>query len=389
MKDFSFSINQSIHFGNDALNRIDEFIDMHSMANIFLLSDKGLEKLGLVKKVKSLLESKGATVTTFTDVKPNPETSAVYLATEKFLDASCDTIIAFGGGSPMDVAKAVAILAKYGGKVRNYEGVDKIPGEVIPIIAIPTTAGTGSEVTAFSVITDTDEGFKFSILSDYLKPKEVILDPSLITSLPKSIAAFTGVDAFIHALETYLSLQSNPFSASLALHSMSLIGQNIRKFVANRADNISASNMLIASTLAGIAFSNSRLGDIHAMSHPISARYHTAHGLTNAALLPTVLRYNMIACREKYLDIYNCIVNKKLENSDFHPNMLIDAVEELLLDIDMPIRLNQIEILKDGINDNMLALLADDTLKSGNVYTNPRSADKQDIITLYKTALSQ
>lgn len=387
MNEFSFSVFQDVSFGNGILEKIGTLIEHGPDKKILLVSDKGLEKLGLVERVKRHIEKAGYSVICFCEIETNPDSVSVYAGAEEYQKNNCETIVALGGGSPMDVSKAIAIIAQYGGRIQDYEGAKGVPGELPPMIAIPTTAGTGSEVTAFSVITDHKDNFKYSLISDYLKPKKVLLDPQLITSLPPQVAAFTGVDAFIHGMETYLSLASNPFSGALALQGMQLIGKYLRRFVANRNDLEAASNMLIASTLTGIAFSHSRLGNIHAMSHPLSAHFNTAHGVTNAALMLTILRFNKNSSREKYRDIYNCLAIKQKEATEFEPDMLIDEVEKLLSDIFLPTSLAELDGFKDGISDEVLDILVEDTMKSGNVYTNPTTATRQDIKKLYLEAL--
>lgn len=179
----------------------------------------------------------------------------------------------------MDVAKAVGVLAKYGGEIGDYEGAHKVPGPIVPIIAIPTTAGTGSEVTAFSVITDEARNYKLTVFSYELIPSYALLDPELVMTSPASVAAACGVDALIHAWEAYTSRDASPFSDAMAEKAMELIGANLRRFVANRQDEEAAAAMLSGSMFAGIAFAWARLGNIHAMSHPVSAYFHVAHGV--------------------------------------------------------------------------------------------------------------
>ncbi len=208
-------------------------------------------------------------------------------ATAKYLESGADFIVAFGGGSPMDVPKAVGVVAQYGGSVTDYEGAHKVPGPIVPLIAIPTTAGTGSEVTAFSVITDHSRNYKLTVFSYEILPKYAILDAELITTAPASVAAACGIDAFIHAEEAYVSTAASPFSDALAEKAMALIGKNIRRFVANRNDIEAAEAMMTGSLFAGIAFSFARLGNVHAMSHPVSAFFDVPHGVANAVLLET------------------------------------------------------------------------------------------------------
>ena len=227
---------------------------------------------------------------------------------EKLIESELDRkslIVALGGGSPMDVAKAVGVVAKYGGSITEYEGADKVPGEIIPLIAIPTTAGTGSEVTAFSVITDHKRNYKLTVFSYKLIPAYALLDPLLLTSAPASVAAACGIDALIHAEESYVSLDASPFSEAMSEKAMELIGRSIRAYVAERSNLEAASDMLAGSLFAGIAFSWARLGNIHAMSHPVSAFYNVPHGVANGILFPYIVKYNEEAAFQKYQKIYH------------------------------------------------------------------------------------
>ena len=305
-----------------------------------------------------------------------------------------DFIVAFGGGSPMDVAKAVGVVAKYGGSVTDYEGAHKVPGPIVPLIAIPTTAGTGSEVTAFSVITDHSRNYKLTVFSYEILPKYAILDAELITTAPASVVAACGIDAFIHAEETYVSTAASPFSDALAEKAMALIGKNIRRFVANRNDIEAAEAMMTGSLFAGIAFSFARLGNVHAMSHPVSAFFDVPHGVANAVLLPVIAEYNALADHGKYLTIYNDISPIPAYADEFEPMMLVDAIRELCTDIGIPenltIAINNASktgtVTKEEI-ESRIEPMAVDAMKSGNIAVNPRASRQCDIEMLYRRAL--
>lgn len=307
MNDFNFTIPQQIEFGVGCLKKLPDILKRNNINNILLVSDRGLESIGVVKKITDILDNGGIQYTTFLDVLPNPPIAVVNAAAQLYKDNGCKSIIALGGGSPMDVSKAVGVLAKFGGNIKDYAGVGNVPGPVVPILAIPTTAGTGSEVTASAVLTDTESNFKFSVIDFALLPKFAVLDPELIMTAPASIAASCGVDALIHALEAYISTAATPFSDAFAEKAMELIGKNIRRFVANRKDVEAASAMMLGSNFAGIAFAWAKLGNIHAMSHPVSGFFHVAHGVANSVLMPTVIEYNALADNGRYEKIYNYI----------------------------------------------------------------------------------
>ena len=243
-------------------------------------------------------------------------------------------------------------------------------------------AGTGSEVTAFSVITDHSRDYKLTVFSYELLPSYAILDPELLTSAPASVAAACGIDAFIHAEEAYVSTAASPFSNALAEKAMALIGKNIRRFVANRNDIEAAEAMMTGSLFAGIAFSFARLGNVHAMSHPVSAFFDVPHGVANAVLLPVIAEYNALADHGRYEKIYNYISKEKDPVIDFVPEMLVDEARDLLRDLGIPQHLADV-----GVTEDKIELMAADAMKSGNIMANPRQSTIRDIIELYKKAM--
>ena len=363
-----------------------------------LISGPTLRKMGIVDKAADYLKEAGIKVDIFTDVEANPSVTTVEKATDAFKEAEADFIVALGGGSPMDVAKAVGVTAKFGGSITEYEGAHKVPGKIIPLIAIPTTAGTGSEVTAFSVITDHSRDYKLTVFSYELLPSYAILDPQLLTSAPASVAAACGIDAFIHAEEAYVSTAASPFSDAMAEKAMELIGKNIRRFVARRTDLEAAEAMLTGSLFAGIAFSFARLGNVHAMSHPVSAFFDVPHGVANAVLLPVIAEYNALADHGRYLNIYNYISPIPACEDEFESLMLVDAIRELNEDIGIPQdlttairqtakRKDPAKEVSDEEIESKIDAMADDAMKSGNIAVNPRSSRKQDIVELYHKAL--
>ena len=394
MNTFNFSVPQDITVGKGSLAKLPEIAKKLCGSHAFIISGPHLAKMGLVEKAADYLKTVDIKTDAFTEIEANPSVATVEKATEKFKESGADFIVAFGGGSPMDVAKAVGVVAKYGGSITEYEGAHKVPGPIIPLIAIPTTAGTGSEVTAFSVITDHSRDYKLTVFSYELLPAYAILDAELITTAPASVAAACGIDAFIHAEEAYISTAASPFSDAMAEKAMALIGKNIRRYVANRGDMEAAEAMMVGSLFAGIAFSFARLGNVHAMSHPVSAFFDVPHGVANAVLLPVVAEYNALADHGRYLTIYNDISPVPAYTDDFEPMMLVDAIHSLCADIGIPenltIAINQAsktgEVTREEIESKIEAM-AVDAMKSGNIAVNPRSSRQCDIEMLYKKAL--
>lgn len=394
MNEFSFSVPQNITVGKGSLTKLPEIAKKSGGSHAFLMSGPHLAKMGLVEKAANSLKSAGISVDTFIDIEGNPSVETVDKATAAFKEAGADFIVAFGGGSPMDVAKAVGVTAKYGGSITEYEGAHKVPGPIIPLIAIPTTAGTGSEVTAFSVITDHSRDYKLTVFSYEILPAYAILDAELLTTAPASVAAACGIDAFIHAEEAYISTAASPFSDAMAEKAMSLIGKNIRRFVANRGDIEAAESMLVGSLFAGIAFSFARLGNVHAMSHPVSAFFDVPHGVANAVLLPVIAEYNALADHGRYLTIYNDISPVPVYEEEFEPMMLVDAIRELCGEIGIPANLTEAinNASKTGLVsaeeiESKIEAMAVDAMKSGNIAVNPRYSRQCDIEMLYRKAL--
>lgn len=381
-KEFSFSIPQDIVVGKGSLAKLPEIAKKLGGTHGFIISGPHLNKMGIVKSCADALENAGISVDTYTETEGNPSVETVDKAAAAFKESGADFIIALGGGSPMDVAKAVGVVAKYGGSITEYEGGGKVPGDIIPLIAIPTTAGTGSEVTAFSVITDHSRNYKLTVFSYKLIPSYAILDPELLTTAPVSVAAACGIDAMVHALEAYISKDSSPFTDAMAEKALELIGKNIRKYVADRSDIQAAENMLIGSLFAGIAFSWARLGDVHAMSHPVSAFFNVPHGVANAILLPTIVEYNALADNGKYLKIYNYISRTPVLENEFEPLMLVELLKNLNAQLGIPASLSEV-----GVTADKFDAMADDAMKSGNIAVNPRSTTKKDVLSLYEKAL--
>lgn len=382
MEGFTFSVPQDIVAGKGSIAKLPEVVKKMGAAHAFIISGPHLNKMGTVAKCAEMLEAAGIKTDAFTETEGNPSVETVDKAAAKFLETGADCIVALGGGSPMDVAKAVGVLARYGGKITDYEGGGKVPGDIIPLVAIPTTAGTGSEVTAFSVITDHSRDYKLTVFSYKLIPSYAILDPDLVATAPASVAAACGIDAMIHALEAYISTAASPFSDAMAEKALELIGGNIRRYVAKRTDEEAAFAMLSGSLFAGIAFSWARLGNVHAMSHPVSAVFHVPHGVANAILLPVIVEYNALADKGRYYKIYSYISRKTVSRKEFVPQMLVEELKNLNKELGIPASLSEV-----GVTEDKIEMMAADAMKSGNIAVNPRSSVQKDIEMLYRKAL--
>lgn len=305
-----------------------------------------------------------------------------------FKEQSCDLIVALGGGSCIDAAKAVALLATNETELIEYVGGKKeIENDLVPVIAIPTTAGTGSEVTDALVVTHTTKDIKMMIKQPKITPKVAIVDPILTQSAPKMLTVATGIDALCHALEAYISRKSHPLTDTLALSSIKLIVENIQRVYVDGKDLEARSQMALASMQAGIAFSNSSVCLVHGMSRPIGALFHVPHGISNAMLLSAVLDFSLESCTEKLAQIGRAILeNVDTDSDDVVAEKTVLYIKQLCVELGIP------NLKAWGINDeqfeNSLEKMATDALASGSPGNNPRIPTKEEIIDLYRVAFT-
>jgi alcohol dehydrogenase len=349
-----------------------------------IITDKGVVGAGLLEKVLTPLEQAGVQAHIFDQIEPNPRDYTVVKAFEFGKKKDCELVIGLGGGSPIDAAKAVGALMTNPGPIQDYLRGAVLKNPPPPLIAIPTTSGTGSEVTQFSVVTDTERSFKAGIGSPLLIPKVALVDPLLMESMPPSLAAATGMDALTHAVETFVSVNSQPFSDALALHAIRLIGAFLRPSVANGANLEARSQMAMASTLAGVAFSNAGVGLVHAMAHPLGGRFDVPHGVANAILLPLVMRFNLIARLEKFGQVAQALGEKVEGLSAVDAGeKAVEAISRLSADIGIPGRLSEVKVKEEGIPQ-----LAADTMNMKRAMAaNPRVAKQEEVEKLFREAL--
>ena len=372
-----------VTFGVGSIATVKDAMGMLGAKKLFVVYDQGVKMSGLAEKVTKSLDEQGVDYITYDDITAEPVEDVVDKAYEVAKEAGCDGVLGLGGGSPMDTAKIISVLLKKGGKTSDYflSKLGPIFHDHVPSLMVPTSSGTGSEVTASAVITDEKTHFKSTIFSYYNLPKFAILDPELIMTAPAHIAAACGVDALIHAMEAYLSNNANPFSDCFAEKAMELIGANLRRFVANRHDEKAACAMMVGSNFAGIAFAWARLGNIHALSHPVSGFFGVAHGVANSVLMPAVMEYNALADIGRYEKIYNYVSVDKEPVKDFKPQMLVDLVTELNKELGIPENLRAV-----GVTEDKIHAMAVDAMKSGNIPANPRETTLDDVIALYHKA---
>lgn len=351
------------------------------MKKALLVSDKFLESTGVVTELSDILIASGIKPVVFTDIEREPEIGNV-LSAMKVIEANgCDGIISIGGGSSLDTAKAVSILATNGGKMSDYMGYGKVPKPGLPHIAIPTTAGTGSEATRVTIITDTERNVKMMCLDNAFMPTASIVDYELTMSMPKSLTSFVGIDALTHAIEAYVSKKANPVSSMFAVKAIGLIGKNILKAYNEPSDKEARGAMMEGATYAGIAFSNASVCTVHGMSRPIGAYFHVPHGLSNAMLLPIVTEYSIEGNMTRYAEIAQ-VMGLSGNNEQELTAALVAKLQEFnaLMAIPSP---KGFGIDKEKYM-GLLSDMADAAIASGSPGNNPKVFTKEELIELYQ-----
>lgn len=370
-------------YGFGSAGKVGEILKGYKKA--LIITDPGCLKANLVEPVQKSLTAAGINCEVFSGVEPNPSVEVVEEAFRLLTSFGADVIVGLGGGSSLDTAKAVGILATNGGKITDYEGVEKVAAPAMPVVGIPTTAGTGSEVTINVVITDKAREYKFTIVSRNAACRWAVLDPALTASMPPALTAATGMDALTHAIESYTSLMSYPLSATLALESIRIISRNLALAVYNGDNMVARDGMLMGCLMASLAFNNTRLGNAHAMSHPVSAVFGVPHGIANAILLPYVMEFNSVAVPDRFAAIAEAMgENVQGLKVTQAAARAVEAVRELSARIGIPSRLSA--VISDPNAKDKIDKLADDAMKSGNIAVNPRKTTRQDIVALYEQA---
>lgn len=377
LNSFSFELPTKIEYGVGTAKSLVDVIKNENFKNLLLVSDEGVLRSGLLKQVSDALDAHHLKWEVFDRVEPNPKDYNVEEGTEIARRFGADCLVAVGGGSPIDCAKAIAVVARQGGAVRDYEGPGKIGPDVLPLIAIPTTAGTGSEVTFSSVITDSNEKFKFSIKDPKIAPRLALVDPEMTRTMPPALTAATGMDALTHAIEAFTAKAAEPLADAAALYAIELIAVYLKSAVAD-GDNLEArAGMLLGSVLAGIAFSHSDVAAVHCVAEALGGKYDAAHGVCNAVVLPAVMEYNMEYCKEQYARIA-VAMGLTYDNIDEGARRAVMAVQQLAADVHLP------EFGALGVQENDLEELAVNSFKNGSNIDNPRPMTKDDYLSLFQ-----
>lgn len=365
--------------GQNALEFLLQSISKFKIQKPLIVTDQGVVKSGTIQHVLSLLEVE---YSIYDSVKPEPELEQVQDCINFYHENQSDAVLAVGGGSALDIAKCVAALAGQNGDIREFVGTDKITSRDIPLIVIPTTSGTGSEVTNIAILSDTENQMKQGIVSDFLLPDVAIVSPVMSVSCPASVTAASGVDALVHAIEAYISVNHSDITDALALQAIELIFEYLPQAYALPSNLIAREKMATASLMAGLAFGNAGVGAVHALAYPLGGKYKMAHGVSNALMLPYVLKWNVLGCAERLSKIAQLLNlsqgNLHMENAE----KLVAFLHQFCHQLDIPSGLRHF-----GIQEDDIPALAAEAIKVERLLkNNPRQLTVNDIEAIYREA---
>jgi alcohol dehydrogenase class IV len=369
--------------GPGAVKNLGEIIQGMNQENVLVFTDNGMKRLPLIADTVGRLKDAGFTVNLFADIDPNPVTSTVSRAVDFMKKVKPQVLVCIGGGSPIDVAKVANVVYSHGGSADDYDiaigGITKITPKLLPVIAVPTTAGTGTEATYVGVITDKERRTKFGVLSPLIIPDAAILDPEVTVTMPSGLTAFTGIDALTHCIESYTSVVGFPPADALAIQGVKMISRSLRTAVLDGQNLEAREDMLVASMMGGTSFSLNGLGVCHAMAHQLSAFFDVPHGLANAILLPRVMKFNLPAAPQKFADIAAAMgADTRGRSVDKAAELALELVERLAADVNIPRYLDETGASKNNIGELVERALADNPIT-----TNPRPVTAYDIERLY------
>jgi alcohol dehydrogenase len=381
---FFFQIPTQIVYGRGSIGTIGEIVSKLGLKKVQIVTDKGVAKAGILEPITSSLAAIRVDCTVFDDVEPNPTIATVDRAAEQFLREKCDGVVAVGGGSPLDAGKAVGVLATNPGSAFDYLGVDKVKTTSAPVIAVPTTAGTAAEITDVAVLSDPEKKIKAGLRAPSVAPRYAILDPVLTTGLPCEPTRDSGLDALTHAIEAYISINAWAASDAIALKAIGLIGKYLRRAVHNGKDLEARDGMLTASLMAGMAFHNTKLCLVHAITGPLGGAYNLPHGAINAMILPHAMEFMLPGAVDKYVEIAIALgENVSGLSKRAAAEKAVEAVYKLSADVQLPAHLSAFGVVKE----DDLPALADAISGSFMVPLSPRVAKAQDVLAILQSAL--
>ncbi|MDM0460759.1 L-threonine dehydrogenase [Clostridium perfringens] len=369
--------------GADCLKDAGEQVAELGFKKALIVTDKVLGQIGIVKKVTDVLDNKDIEYAIYDETKPNPTVKNVNDGLALLKEKECDFVISLGGGSAHDCAKGIALLATNGGEIKDYEGVDKSKKPQLPMVGINTTAGTGSEMTLFAIITDEERHIKMALVDKHLTPIIAVNDPMLMLAMPKSLTAATGMDALTHAIEAYVSTAATPITDACAEKAIELISNYLVNAVENGQDVEARDMMAYAEYLAGMAFNNASLGYVHAMAHQLGGFYNLPHGVCNAILLPHVQEYNKATSASRLAKIAK-IMGGNIEGltDEQGADLCIDMIKSLSQTVGIPEGLGVL-----GVKESDFETLATNALNDACSLTNPRKGNLKEVIAIFKKAM--
>ncbi|EIW6614575.1 L-threonine dehydrogenase [Clostridium perfringens] len=369
--------------GADCLKDAGEQVAELGFKKALIVTDKVLGQIGIVKKVTDVLDNKSIEYAIYDETKPNPTVKNVNDGLALLKEKECDFVISLGGGSAHDCAKGIALLATNGGEIKDYEGVDKSKKPQLPMVGINTTAGTGSEMTLFAIITDEERHIKMALVDKHLTPIIAVNDPMLMLAMPKSLTAATGMDALTHAIEAYVSTSATPITDACAEKAIELISNYLVNAVENGQDVEARDMMAYAEYLAGMAFNNASLGYVHAMAHQLGGFYNLPHGVCNAILLPHVQEYNKATSASRLAKIAK-IMGGNIEGltDEQGADLCIDMIKSLSQTVGIPEGLGVL-----GVKESDFETLATNALNDACSLTNPRKGNLEEVMAIFKKAM--
>lgn len=378
---FDYFVKSNIVFGIGAIEKLPELIRRYDMKHVMVVYDPGVKAAGLSEKVLELVKKTDVSVSVFDKVIPNPTNEVVQQAYELAKEQSVDGFIAVGGGSSIDTAKAMNILMTNSGKIGDYAGIGKVKNLCLPLIAIPTTAGTSSEITNVSALVDQEKVIKYVVIDNKIVASDVIADPEFTRTAPASVTAASGMDAITHAVESYTSNMATPLTEYNSIKGLQILYNNIERVVENGNDIEAREQMMLGCIITGFGFSNANLGLVHGIAHTLSAHFGLAHGMANAAVLPYVIEYNAQSCPEKMANMAKALNLPVIGSLKEDQYVLAKELEKLIR------RLKICTLSEQGISRNDFEMLAEEVLREPVLNFNPRqNITKEDILTILEKA---
>jgi alcohol dehydrogenase class IV len=386
MNPFVFTAPTKVRFGDSGVSSCGDYVQELGGHKVMIVTDSYISKSGkLGPLVTSIKECTGSEPVIFSNVPPDSDVDCVNEGTALARTHGCDCIVAIGGGSVMDTAKVINICLSLGGDLLDHQGINNISKRLLPLVAIPTTAGTGSEVSFAAMVKDHAEHKKLMFASPFLAPDVAILDPLLIVSLPAKLTAATGIDAVTHDIECFVAAGTNsPMTDCLCLESLRMLKEYLYVATTDGANLEARSATLVASTMAGMAFTNSGVGVVHALAHSVGAKYGTHHGMTNGVLLPHGMRFNLATAKAAYARMARYIDVSQESDDEKAANALIDWVCALLLQLDMPQNLKELGVPE--LNLDSLAEISELASSDPAIMFNPREVTSEDLVSILRGA---